>query len=229
MVHILSLQDLDLARFTRETSILLSMFEARKSVFVDLLKWDVPILDGRYELDQFDDDRALYVVVADDACAHHGSARLLPTTREHILGDLYAYLCEVSVPRGADIFEITRFCLDRGLRTKARREVRDALVRALVDHALSSGIRAYTAIAETAWFRQIEQFGWDCRPLGTPRRIAGQELWALRIDIDSDTPARLAACGIGVSLDEVDGKGEAGARHHLATAADSMPAPAPVA
>ena len=35
-----------------------SMFEDRKSVFVDLLKWDLPVLDGRFELDGFDDRHA---------------------------------------------------------------------------------------------------------------------------------------------------------------------------
>ena len=35
-----------------------SMFEERKRVFVDLLGWDIPVLAGRYEIDQFDDDEA---------------------------------------------------------------------------------------------------------------------------------------------------------------------------
>ena len=34
-----------------EDHILRSMFAARKSVFVDLLKWDVPVIDGAYEVD----------------------------------------------------------------------------------------------------------------------------------------------------------------------------------
>src|SRR3546814_5947244 len=32
-----------------------AMFAARKEVFIDLLKWDLPVLAGAYELDQFDD------------------------------------------------------------------------------------------------------------------------------------------------------------------------------
>ena len=38
------------------------MFEARKRVFVDLLKWDVPVLDDAYEIDQFDTPDASYLV-----------------------------------------------------------------------------------------------------------------------------------------------------------------------
>ena len=43
------------------------MFEARKRVFVDLLKWDVPVLEGRFEIDQFDDEHAAYLIVPAEA------------------------------------------------------------------------------------------------------------------------------------------------------------------
>ena len=36
-----------------EDPVLRAMFVARKSVFIDLLKWDVPVIDGAYEIDQF--------------------------------------------------------------------------------------------------------------------------------------------------------------------------------
>jgi len=70
-----------------------TMFEDRKSVFVDLLGWDLPVLDGRLEIDGFDDEHATYVIVSDDSGDHLGSARLLPTTRRHILGSLFPTLC----------------------------------------------------------------------------------------------------------------------------------------
>ncbi|KAG5727286.1 hypothetical protein E4T56_gene5882, partial [Termitomyces sp. T112] len=93
-----------------------SMFAARKAVFVDLLQWDVPVLDGRYEIDQFDDRHAHYIILSQEDGNHLGSARLLPTTRPHILGSLYPQLCTQAAPSGTAIFEITRFCLDRRLR-----------------------------------------------------------------------------------------------------------------
>ncbi|MFP5435762.1 MAG: acyl-homoserine-lactone synthase [Alphaproteobacteria bacterium] len=180
-------------------AVLRSMFAARKSVFVDLLKWDVPVLDGRYEVDQFDDVHATYLILAEPDGTHLGSARLLPTTRPHILSDLYRDLCDEAPPRSPDIFEITRFCLDRRLRARERRQVRDALVNALVDHALASGITAYSAIAEMGWYQQILAFGWRCLPLGLPRVIDGSMLAALRIDITAETPALLADGGMVAS------------------------------
>lgn len=173
-----------------------AMFAARKAVFVDLLKWDVPVIEGIYEIDQFDDAHATYVLLADDRRAHLASARLLPTVRPHILGSLFASLCQIPLPHGDDVHEITRFCLDRSLAARDRRIARDTLVTALVEHALAARIRSYVAVAALPWFRQIRRFGWRCRALGPPQTIAGSTLVALRIEIGADTPARLAAAGI---------------------------------
>lgn len=176
--------------------ILRAMFAARKEVFVDLLKWDVPVLADAYEIDQFDDAHAAYLVLTDTAGAHLASARLLPTTRPHILGSFYAALCDDGVPRGAGVFEITRFCLDRSLNSRERRQARDALVMALVGHALDNGISAYSAIAGIGWARKILSFGWICTPLGFPRRVGGEDIVALRIEIAPDTPALLETAGV---------------------------------
>jgi acyl-homoserine lactone synthase len=173
-----------------------TMFAARKNVFVDLLRWDVPVRDGRYEVDQFDDAHARYLILLTDDGRHLASARLLPTTRPHILDTLFPTLCDGVPPRGADVFEITRFCLDRTLRANDRRRMRDQLVTAIVEHALDHAITSYTGVAETGWFQQILGFGWECRPLGLPMIHAGATLRGLHIAIDPRTPALLAAKGI---------------------------------
>jgi N-acyl-L-homoserine lactone synthetase len=173
-----------------------AMFEDRKSVFVDLLKWDVPVLDGRFELDQFDDGNATYLIIADEDGDHLGSARLLPTDRPHILGSMFAHLCAAPPPTGPAVAEITRFCLSRRRGASSRRHIRNCLVTALTWHALENGIRTYTGVAEMAWLQQILAFGWDCRPLGVPVRSACGMIGALAIEIRPDTPALLAANGI---------------------------------
>lgn len=177
-------------------AVLHAMFAARKSVFVDLLKWQVPVLDGRFEVDQFDDEQARYVILSELDGTHLASARLLPTTRSHILDSFYGDLCEQAPPHGEDIFEITRFCLDRTLRAPERRVARNSLVTALAEHALTNGIARYVAIAEMSWFQQILAFGWKCRPLGMPQMMDGSMLVALEIEIGPDTLDRLAQAGI---------------------------------
>lgn len=183
-------------------AILGGMFAARKRVFVDLLKWQVPVIAERFEVDQFDDAHAVYLVVTGPASEHLASARLLPTTRPHILGDLYPELCDGPVPRGPATLEITRFCLDRSLTANSRRTVRDRLVSAIVDYARTHDIGCYTGVAELGWLQQILAFGWRCRSLGKPRTIHGAMLGALAIDINGDTPASLARNGIYAPHDQ---------------------------
>ena len=168
------------------------MFEERKCVFVDLLGWDIPTLAGRYEIDQFDDDEAVYLVIRDSAGNHCGSARLLRTDRPHILDTIFPDLCAGEMPRAADTREITRFCLARRLRAAERLSVRNRLVSALVEHALGAGISTYTGVAELPWFQQILAFGWDCSPLGH----ALDGLVAMRINITAETPDRLRRAGV---------------------------------
>jgi acyl-homoserine lactone synthase len=172
------------------------MFEARKQVFVDLLKWDVPVLEDRYELDQFDDEHAAYLIVPAEDGSHAGSARLLDTMRPHILDTLFRELCAAPPPRGPEVLEITRFCLGRDCHARGRLEARNLLVSALVRYALENDIRTYTGVAALGWLQQILAFGWRCRPLGLPRRIGGRTLGALSIEITAETPTLLEASGI---------------------------------
>lgn len=191
MIHIIDQSNLDL-----ESKALRGMFEARKQVFVDLLKWDLPVLAGRYEVDHFDDGAAIYLVVSDPAGGHLASARLLATTSPALLDSLYPDLVAGIVPQAPDIFEITRFCLSPGIGAQRRRVARDTLLVGLAEYALANGIRSYTGVAEHGWFKQICAFGWECRALGPSSLHDGRLLTGLRIEIDGETIARLAACGI---------------------------------
>jgi len=191
MAHLLST---DLQRGS--DAALRAMFAARKKVFIDLLRWDLPALDGQFEVDAFDNEHAHYLILVDADGRHRGSTRLLPTVCPHILGNLFPHLCADPVPTGVNIFEITRFCLDRGLRAAERRVVRNQLITGLVDYALAEGIDRYTGVAELGWLQQILSFGWDCRPLGAQVDDKGCVLGALEIRIAPDTPARLHAAGM---------------------------------
>ncbi|WP_395334014.1 acyl-homoserine-lactone synthase [Novosphingobium sp. BL-8H] len=190
------MHDISQLQQAMEHSVLRSMFEARKRVFIDILGWDVPSLAGKYELDQFDTPEAKYIVLANGQSLHRASARLLPTHTPHLLDSIFPWLCRDGVPRGPTCREISRFCLDPRLTSTERRAVRNELVHALVEHALENGITQYTGIAEKAWLQQILEFGWRCRPLGPIHHWGRSRIGALIIDIDADTPALLERSGI---------------------------------
>lgn len=173
-----------------------SMFADRKRLFVDLMGWDVPVIDRLYEIDRFDGDDATYLIAEGLDGLHVGSLRLLPTTRPHILGDVFANLCDGAVPRGPGIWEITRLCLPTRLRAEGRLAVRNRLISAMVDHAIENGIVSLTGVTTWNFLQQIQTMGWNCDLLGNKRHVAGQLTAAFRIHIDPETSARLAATGI---------------------------------
>ena len=183
-----------------EAAALRAMFRARKQGFIDLLQWDLPALAGEFEVDQFDDQDAEYLILRGRDGEHRASARLLRTDRPHLLGDLYPHLCAGPVPSGPRIRKITRFCLDRHQRAIERRGARNQLVTALADYALENGISAYTGVADLDWFNQIQRFGWACEPLGQPVRHDSRWLTGLHIAIELETVERLRRDGVYAEL-----------------------------
>jgi N-acyl-L-homoserine lactone synthetase len=173
-----------------------SMFEDRKRLFVDLLGWDVPVIRDRYEIDAFDGPDSLYVIALDEAGRHEGSLRLLPTTQPHILDSLFADLCAAGVPRDARTFEITRLCLPSRHGASRRLAIRNALIAAMVDHALAHGIARLTAVVEDRFRREVLAMGWLAEPLGPTVRIDGALLGAFAVHIAPNTPDRLRWTGI---------------------------------
>jgi acyl-homoserine lactone synthase len=166
-----------------------AMHADRKAVFVDRLKWKVPVVDGRYEVDEFDTEHAVYLIATHpDTNDHLGSVRLLPTTRRHLVGDVFPMLIEGDVPRGPDVWEITRLCTAPSLADwEAHNAVRERLATALIEYALTMGITRYTMMTHTAYLSQLLATGWDVEPLGLPREIAGQSLGALQVNVHAST------------------------------------------
>ena len=176
--------------------LLQSMHADRKRLFVDLLGWDVPVIEGRHEIDRFDDDHATYLIAADMDGQHMGSLRLLPTQRPHILGSIFPHLCPEGVPVGPEIFEITRLCLPARHRAPERLRIRNRLISAMVDHALDSGIRTLTGVVEAGFLAQVLAMGWRCSTLTMVDATTRTGLGTFRVEIEPDTPGLLAANGI---------------------------------
>jgi acyl homoserine lactone synthase len=182
--------------FSLDDRLSAAMFEDRKRLFVDMLRWDVPVIGGRFEIDAFDGDEATYIVATGEAGNHVGSMRLLSTLRPHILGSLFPALCDDGVPVGETVFEITRLCLPQRLGAAGRLAVRNRLITAMADHALGAGITSLTGVVSSDYREQVMRMGWRCAALGAPAIIGGERLGAFRIDLDGDTRAALAANGI---------------------------------
>ncbi|MBB4837039.1 N-acyl-L-homoserine lactone synthetase [Sphingomonas kyeonggiensis] len=169
-----------------------TMFADRKAQFVDFFDWDVPVVDGRFEVDQFDTADAVYIVAIDDGGRHEASLRMLPSWRPHLLGEVFPHLCVAGVPAGTTTWESTRLCLPSRHGAARRKELRSELISAMADFALARGIEHITGVIPEGFRREVLAMGWRAEPLGPAVRIAGGPIGAFRIEVTSDIRERLA-------------------------------------
>jgi N-acyl-L-homoserine lactone synthetase len=81
----------------------------RHEVFVERLKWSLPLVNGM-ERDQYDTMEAKYIVISDGSERIKACARLLPTTGAYMLPELFPQLLGgESVPTDPSIWELSRF------------------------------------------------------------------------------------------------------------------------
>lgn len=81
----------------------------RHKVFVEKLGWNLGARDGS-ELDQFDRSDTVYVVSQDDHGEVNGCARLLPTDKPYLLGEVFPQLMNgMPPPNSPEVWEISRF------------------------------------------------------------------------------------------------------------------------
>jgi len=176
--------------------LLRTMFADRKRLFVDLFGWDVPVVDGEFEIDQFDTAGAVYIIAADEEGQHAASMRLLPTTQPHVLDTLFSHLCPIGVPVGHTIWESTRLCLPQRHGAARRRELRNALISTMIDVALERGIEGLTGVIPEPFRKEVLAMGWQAEPLGPAVRIPGGPIGAFLIHVQADTPDRLRWTGV---------------------------------
>ena len=162
------------------------MLKDRKIVLMDRLGWDLQSPDVLHELDEYDDEDTLYLIVHQPETGRHlGSVRLLPSTGAH--------LCADGVPAGPDVWEITRLVTAPGLTRAEALQVRRQLAIALQEHALANRIQIYIMVTHLPWLPSLLSIGWDAEPLGLPHGEGVNAVAALRIHIDETTLQRLRA------------------------------------
>jgi acyl-homoserine lactone synthase len=174
---------------------LLAHFRLRHEVYVVERNWkDLARLDG-LERDQFDNQDAIYILAMDNGKVIGGS-RLVPTTRPHLLSEVFPYLASVrGLPRAVDIYEWTRMFV-----IKSRREgrtmggqTRGMVICGVLEHCLGNGITGLTALIEMFWLPLFHSMGWSLTPLGLPELINGEWSIAVKMAINEETLASTRA------------------------------------
>ena len=163
---------------------LLEMHQQRRRVFVEGLGWPLA-LNGAMELDQYDGEDVIYLLVKDDLNARlRASVRLLRTDRPHPLLDLFRGLCDAGVPHGHDVLEISRFCTNPGVTSRRERlELLWEIICASLETALLFDIERLTFVANKALRPLALHCGWDAKQLGPTQPDRQDEVTAIVADV----------------------------------------------
>jgi len=144
------------------------MWQQRADVFVEKLGWELPLQDG-LEIDGYDHDEAIYLLATDEDEKVTGSLRILPTTGEHLMTNLFPAMCAGEPPVGPNVWEISRFyVLPPTRRPKDRVQAAAEVLSGMVELALLHGVETITMVSYMANMPLIIGLGFDVTPLGLP-------------------------------------------------------------
>jgi acyl homoserine lactone synthase len=167
-----------------------SMHRLRKSVFHERLKWDVPV-SGDWEIDDFDNEDPLYVLVVDAEGAVQGSLRLLPTTGPNMLRDVFSAITQDSGQvENPFVWESSRFCI-RFSDNKDQRESTTIskatveLIAGMGEVGLLAGLDHVVTVYDAFLRRIIRQTGCNETLVGQPVRFGRVQTYAGLFDIDA--------------------------------------------
>ena len=163
------------------------LYRVRKSVFVDELGWRLKVTDGR-EIDDYDDDAAIYGIGFDCDGRVTMSGRYRPTTNNSMLMDVFAHALDPDVGQlnGPATWEFSRgFCLETGGK-RHNQQRRAMLMLTPLELAFASGITSYIAFSEVRLLPLFINMGWRVKLLGDPISYGEGEGVAYRVEVSED-------------------------------------------
>jgi len=165
------------------------MYRQRYDIYVKRRRWEGLGIDGQFEIDQYDNDDAVYLLALDEEEGVRAGLRLLPTNRPHIFGDLFPHLAGSNeVPRGDDIMELTRFYVAPfGSNRHQRWWFVGIISIGMFEYCLRNGIRQISSVIDTFLLPQMLELGWKVRPLGLPEDYGQGMAVAVLIDVDEQS------------------------------------------
>ncbi|WP_341197839.1 acyl-homoserine-lactone synthase [Hyphomonas chukchiensis] len=155
------------------------MYRMRYRIVVGEWKWDIPGIDVGYDMDQFDTGETVYVIVRNDGGDIVATSRLNPTTRPHMMSELFSDYCNLQpYPVGADVWECSRFVTDRSMLADPVEDfqVRCRLGLGLTAYCLDNGISRLSWLTHQKFFNLVQRV-WKTEPLGLPRRVGDNWAW----------------------------------------------------
>jgi len=167
-------------------ALFISQFQLRHREFIDRQGYDVKSIDD-LEFDEYDTLASIYLVYSEDGRTVLGCSRLTPITYGCMLKDHFSSLVDdKTIFTRPDVWEGTRFCIDRRLPAAQRQDVCRLICAGYIEYGLSKGIGQIIGLMPTLILKTVfEQSGIRLDRLGAAQKVG--------------THSRIQAAAIAVS------------------------------
>lgn len=162
----------------------------RHRVFVERLGWRLQTF-GDTEQDQFDRDDTVYVISKDEHEDITGCARLLPTTRPYLLGEVFPQLLNgMPIPNSPDVWELSRFAavdFNTNISSALRQfssPITLSLLHESIGIATENGAKRIITVSPIGVERLLHHLGVHAHRAGPPMIIDGHPIFACWIEIE---------------------------------------------
>ncbi len=177
---------------TLSSALFTDLSKYRYNVFIETLGWELETKNGE-ELDQFDRPDTVYLVSQGDDGRVNGCARLLPTDRPYLLGEIFPQLFNgLPVPCSSDVWELSRFAaVDFNKQTTSAlsqfsSEVAVNLLKESIACAAAHGAKRIVTVSPVGIERLLRRAGFRSHRAGPPMIIDGHPIFACWIEIDEN-------------------------------------------
>jgi acyl-homoserine lactone synthase len=152
----------------------LQLFRLRHEIFVKGRGWSLPTVNGQ-EIDQYDNDEAVYFLDIDENDAIQGSVRITPTVRSSLLADYFPHLVENGLsPRSPQIYECTRYIVLPSQKSReANRAAKSRLLSAMMEWSLARELAYVQTVIDSATLSTFVELTPLTVPLGLPHPYGG--------------------------------------------------------
>lgn len=164
----------------------------RYRIFIERQKYGVPNWHGM-EWDQFDTPAAVYLLWRDEKAQPRAIARLIPTTQPYMIQQLWPELAgEHALPASDNVWEVTRFGVDRDLDAATRARAYGEMFCALAEFALIRRIDSYLFVtAPQVIASTLDEAGVLTEQLGGLKRLGRLPVVAARAPVSWQILGRL--------------------------------------
>ncbi len=164
MIHVVTKQNRELYSDALE-----DMFKMRYRAAVEEMGWRIDIDENGRDIDEFDYPDTVYMLYFNDDGSVGACGRLNPSTRPHLLSEVFPDMCEGGAPQSETIYEYSRYLVER--KGKSQKEFMKAwmlITQAVNEYCIEQGIHSVSWLARKRLYG-LSTYLWKTRPLGLPK------------------------------------------------------------